>query len=311
MRLVVDKGLIKEFYREVINNSSFLAGKGFDDVGLVFLASRKKYYPQLVQPYITSGEVLRREIVHFENENEFIKKIKRLDLDEECFTVRLKHPDGRAVKSIDELPENVREFVEKYEPRIETCYEKTYRTKCLVMNIPKETMAIYISLSLHNTVKAGMDFVSALNRLIYQLIRVDNEFEYVASDPNEVIRKRGEILKNFTRNHIKYLSELHKASKNSFVLVDIDSQDEEVLINTLQIIKENTGSSPVWITRTHGGYHLIFDPYSELLKFLFRDLKKKVESIGFQSDVIEIKKKAMTPVPGTLQGNFLVRRYKL
>lgn len=307
MNLVKDERMIREFYHKVIHNSGFLAGKQTTNVGIVFLASRKKYFDPKLQPYISSSEFLQRQIIKFNSEREFIKVLKRLDAPEGSYTIKLKLPNGRPLSDLQQLPNNVREIVKEYNPEKVKCDSG----ECYIIDVPKSSMVLYVSLGLHNTVNATLNMINDINKSIRELLNIDSEIDYVFPDVDKISQKRQNVLKKFNKTHVIFFSELHKSGKYTYIVIDIDEKNVEYLRNIINIIRINTNSKPQFVSETRNGFHIIYEKHSLLMEFLHRDFRQYLISNNIPLDKVEVKKKPMTPVPGTLQGGFLVRKIEI
>ncbi|RLG94915.1 hypothetical protein DRO29_06140 [Candidatus Bathyarchaeota archaeon] len=149
--------------------------------------------------------------------------------------------------------------------------------------IPKEALAMFIVLD-------PKDALKAWNTLQKEMI--DLLFQYAKGDVN--------ALKQFKRIDVRWFSALHRSqSRKKYWLIDIDCKDENLLNFVLDYVE------PVWISETRGGYHIIVPANEEVAKTIFRD------KIFDRYKDIEIHKEPMTPLPGTLQGGFVVREVKI
>lgn len=149
--------------------------------------------------------------------------------------------------------------------------------------IPKEAFVLYMVLNPCDIIKAYFKLQEDMNQLLYQVMKRDENALY-----------------NFKKVHVHWFSALHRSrAKLKYWLIDIDEKDEELLKYVLQF-----GFEVKWISETRGGYHIIIPVNDENGKILFRD---KVLS---KLEKVELKKNAMTPVVGTMQGGVLVRKYK-
>jgi len=149
--------------------------------------------------------------------------------------------------------------------------------------IPAEAMAMFIILD-------PKDVLKAWNTLQKEM--VDLLFQYVRGDTN--------ALKQFKRIDVRWFSALHRSqSRKKYWLIDIDSKDEKLLNFVLEYL------TPVWVSETKNGYHVIVPANEDAALTIFKDrVFDGVENI-------EIHKEPMTPIPGCLQGGFLVKEVKI
>ena len=148
--------------------------------------------------------------------------------------------------------------------------------------IPEGALAMFIVLN-------PKDVLKAWNTLQKEM--VDLLFQYAKGDPN--------ALKQFKRIDIRWFSALHRSSsRKKYWLIDIDRKDEDLLNFVVEKLEY------IWISETRGGYHVIVPANDVTAKTIFRD--RVLENVKD----IEIHKEAMTPLPGTMQGGFVVREVK-
>ncbi len=156
--------------------------------------------------------------------------------------------------------------------------------------IPKDAMALYILLDPRSTLKAYTEFNKIINEWMSEDLRNSN-----------TILERD--LSLYRRIDLKLFSAIHKSrSRPLYFIVDIDKKDEELL--NFAISFESIKPYIKWISETHGGYHIILERNDITGKYIY----------SLQSNhlpYIEILKEPMTPIPGTLQGGFLVKEIKI
>lgn len=152
--------------------------------------------------------------------------------------------------------------------------------------IPIEACSIYIDLNPKSIIKGFVKFNKEMIELIYEAMKQ-------AITQYEVLESTYEKIKGI--NTMLY-SAIHRSNnrKEKYLIIDIDAKDEKLLKKIIEDI------SPMWITETRGGYHIIVSN---------RSITKNVYEILNREEHVEIKN-AMTPIPGTLQGGFKVREYK-
>lgn len=151
--------------------------------------------------------------------------------------------------------------------------------------------ALYIDLIPKSTLKAYIHFSKEIQDLIYQSLKNDSQ------------------LKEFRKIKNRLLSAIHKKSSwKPFIMIDIDSKDNELL----EEIYNQIDWTPIYISETRGGYHLIYEKTSAICRDIYENLRKDEDLIGyFENKTIEIQSEVMTPVVGTLQGGFEVKEYKI
>ena len=109
-------------------------------------------------------------------------------------------------------------------------------------------------------------------------------------------------LRNLRKARGLLFSHVHRANamRKSWVLVDVDTKEPDVLDGTLDVL-EDKGIPHDWITETRGGYH-VFVPSGEHLATFFKEVRPGLD------ERIEVLDHNQTPIVGTLQGGFPVRR---
>jgi hypothetical protein len=169
------------------------------------------------------------------------------------------------------------------------CFNNYYIDKKTNEKIPSEAFVCYITINSNSTLKAYINFVNEMNNLMYGIIKNKNEDSY-------------DDLYLFRKIDIKLFSSIHKSwSKKYYVIVDIDKKDDDILENVIDLLGENVK----WVSETRGGYHVIVDKNKTSGKIIHTDLVNCE-----YSNQIEILKNAMTPVPGTMQGGFEVKKVR-
>jgi len=205
-----------------------------DEVYLMLLAARKKYWPELPR----SEEVLKREIVRRNDPLYFYQKVVRL------------FPQPTA-------------YIE-------------YNTG---KPIPLEAMVIYVVVNPKSCVKAFTKFKKEVDDWMYELA--------VSEKPD---------FERFRRLDLKLFSAIHRStSRHLYWLVDMDKHDIDLLKSVARRIGDE---NIVWVSATRGGFHLIVRKTEETGKLLFTEIAEIPD--------VEVKKEAMTPVPGTEQGGYSV-----
>jgi len=152
-------------------------------------------------------------------------------------------------------------------------------------SIPIEAMAVYLDLYPKSILKA----ISIWNKTVLQWMSdaiVNPEFE----------------LKTFRKIDTKLFSAIAKSNSRKPVRI-LDVDDEEVFHYFEKGLPE-----PDWMTRTRGGWHLIyFTPTKEKEKEVSKELYEKAKNF----ELIEIQwHQGQTVMPGTLQGGVEVEGWK-
>jgi ribosomal protein S10 len=146
--------------------------------------------------------------------------------------------------------------------------------------IPMDAFVYYIDLSPKSTIKAWNLFSKETNARIYQILQ----------NPEEVIHMRK--LKN------NLMSAIHRSnSRKPYILLDIDTKDEKMLKQVCKIVGKWE-----WISETRGGYHVIVKKTREMSTKIYKNI------IAPMRVLVEIKSDVMTPVVGTLQGGWEVKK---
>lgn len=173
--------------------------------------------------------------------------------------------------------------------------------------IPNEAFTLYILPEPRSMLKAYNEFNKDINQWNYENLIKSN----IVEDSN---------LELYRKLDLKLFSAIHRSkSKSKYFIIDIDKKDETLLNNILYFIKakenkEDLGielqigylytSNIAWISETRGGYHVILNRNDETGKIIHEIMNRKME-------FVEFRKETMTPIPGTLQGGFVVKEYKL
>jgi len=156
--------------------------------------------------------------------------------------------------------------------------------------IPSSAMALYILLDPRSTIKAYGDFIKSTNDWMSEHLRNSNTM--LECD-----------LSLYRRLDIKLFSAIHKnRSRPIYFIIDIDNKDKCILEDIL--LHDEILPHIKWISETHGGYHIILernDVTGNYIHHLHLNPNK----------FIEILKEPMTPLPGSLQGDFLVKEVKI
>jgi len=137
--------------------------------------------------------------------------------------------------------------------------------------IPLNAMVCYIDLNPKSSIKALNTFFKEMDDWKYQAI-VDHQFD----------------LSQFRKLDTKVFSALaRRVSRRLYFLVDVDDTE----LNRYPSILPD----PLWISRTRGGYHLIYSNSKEIRSEVYN-------TVSQYNLNVEIQKEVQTPVPGSLQG---------
>ncbi len=153
--------------------------------------------------------------------------------------------------------------------------------------IPFNAFVYYIDLNPKSMMKAFCVFDKEGLDLLYRITR----------NPDEI--------KQVTKLKSKFMSAIHRSnSRKKYFIIDIDTKNRDVLDQCIDAVNENY----VWISNTRGGYHIILEKNKENGKLVYENIvavnKRLSEKSPFKD--VEIKNEAMTPIPGTIQGGFMV-----
>lgn len=156
--------------------------------------------------------------------------------------------------------------------------------------IPIDAFGAYIVLDPKDAIKAWIMLQKEMCDLMYQ---------YVCGDKNALVQLK--------KVDVRWFSCLHRSkSRKLYWLVDIDEKNKEVLDEVLSVLDE----SVVWVSETRGGYHVIVRANERVAKLMFKE--SVFDRISEEFEVtIEIHKEPMTPLPGCLQGGFVVREVRI
>lgn len=151
------------------------------------------------------------------------------------------------------------------------------------IQIPKKAFVAYIDLNPKSILKAFTQFNCEINKLIYEGA-VTQHMDY----------------HTLRRIDLKLFSAIHRSNaRHIYWCLDIDRKDRTALDRLISFLGKHNIQ---WCSETHNGFHLIVKRNNETGMLLFKE--------GIPPTLkpfIEIKKEPMTPVPGTLQGGFLVK----
>jgi len=104
----------------------------------------------------------------------------------------------------------------------------------------------------------------------------------------------------FRKLDLRLASNVHKSnSRILYLVLDVDVKDFLALVEIDKLFEENIK----WISETRGGYHVILKHSKEVAKTLYPRLMDSSLAERYDIDLAR-----MTPIPGTIQGGFKVKR---
>jgi len=156
-----------------------------------------------------------------------------------------------------------------------------YKDYKLNTYISPSAMAMYIDLYPKSSIKAFFEFTKTINNWMYEAMNNQHFNKHV-----------------FRRLDSKLFSAIAKCnSRKPYTIVDVDRKD----VNLPNIL-EHVSDEPLWISETRGGYHIIF----KRSNIVNRD----IVFLKSNFDYIEVQfSQGLTPVVGSLQGMFEVRKW--
>lgn len=160
-----------------------------------------------------------------------------------------------------------------------SCVDNVYVDRNTLRPISTECFALYFLLDPRSTLKGYSEFISDINKWIYESFK---------GEPN---------LELYRRMDVKLFSAIHKnRSRPLYRVIDIDKKDEDILDKITSLLKGNIRH----IIETHGGYHITVDKSNDTGKIIYEKISGRMEHV-------EILDEPMNPIPGTLQGGFEVK----
>lgn len=154
--------------------------------------------------------------------------------------------------------------------------------------ISRKAMGVYIDLTPKSVIKGMTSY-----------------FKEFISD---VVNSRYDVnaLNRLKRFNSLSFGAIHRSNgiRKKYRIIDIDTKDDTVY-KVADILDDN-GIPIYWVTETHGGYHIFIENgvwMRTFNEFVVNELR------GMES--VEILNHNQTPVCGTLQGGFVVRRVEL
>ncbi len=158
--------------------------------------------------------------------------------------------------------------------------------------IPEEAFALYILPEPRSTIKAFRSFQKDVNDWIY-----------------EDLVGKVQKLENYRRIDAKLFSSIHKSkSRSIYYILDVDIKNVDLLMNIIKDMKEfNVDKYIKYVSKTHGGYHILTERNDETGKYIFIEMKK--DRNVYLKDFLEVRKETMTPVVGCSQGGHIVKEF--
>jgi len=158
------------------------------------------------------------------------------------------------------------------------CVDSMYVDRSTLRPLSINCMALYILLDPRSTLKGYREFISDVNKWIYESFK---------GEPN---------LELYRRMDVKLFSAIHRSrSRSTYLVIDVDKKDENILDKVTSLLEDNIRH----IMETHSGYHITVDRTDETGKIIYEKISGHIEHI-------EVLDEPMNPIPGTLQGGFKV-----
>ena len=155
--------------------------------------------------------------------------------------------------------------------------------------LPEEALVLYIGLNPKHTLKAFNLFVKEMQDSLSQITFA-------------LLNQNQPDFSKFKKIDVNLFSAIHRStSRHVYWLIDIDRKDEFLLDAVVKKLEDNVA----WISETKNGFHVIVKVGRESGRIIFGG---KGETGLKQIEGVEVHKEAMTPIPGTLQGGFKVRK---
>lgn len=160
-----------------------------------------------------------------------------------------------------------------------TSIDGIYADSHTLEDVPMHCFALYCLIDPRSTLKGYGEFISNINKWIYESFKGDSNLEL------------------YRRIDVKLFSAIHRSrSRSLYRVIDIDKKDENILDKVTSLLEGNIRH----IMETHGGYHITIDKNNETGRIIYEKINGHIEDI-------EILDEPMNPIPGTLQGGFKVK----
>jgi len=164
--------------------------------------------------------------------------------------------------------------------------------------IPPEAFVMYIDLHPKSTLKACHKLVSELW----------NDVLSVVSNP--------EAKAKFVNTDRHWFSAVCRSqSRKPYYLIDVDEKNGEALDELRELLEKDI----IWISETRGGYHIIANNENPEVRIFCKNGELHISTERKKWEKLELRNKAIievqyhqcqTPIPGSLQGGWLVREVK-
>jgi hypothetical protein len=170
--------------------------------------------------------------------------------------------------------------------------------------IPANAFVLYINLLPKSVLRGYTVFQYETNELIYQLATLPIIKETMPSKQKEGRMKQYQIYLDNSRCLVdNFQSAIHRSNSDKpYIIIDIDHKDKTLLLKILEQINYKY----TWISETHGGYHIIIS-----IKILTLETGRIINKEIAKPPDIQVSEEAVTPIPGMLQGGFLVKRFEV
>ncbi len=160
-----------------------------------------------------------------------------------------------------------------------TSIDGIYVDNHTLKDVPMHCFALYCLIDPRSTLKGYGEFISNINKWIYESFKGDSNLEL------------------YRRIDVKLFSAIHRSrSRSLYRVIDIDKKDESILYKVTSLLEGNIRH----IMETHGGYHITVDKNNETGRIIYEKINGHIEDI-------EILNEPMSPIPGTIQGGFQVK----
>lgn len=164
-------------------------------------------------------------------------------------------------------------------------------------DFPKESHVIYCAINPRSTIQAKWLCDTTMNKYYHTLLLNASE------------QGRKDAYGQIKRFKVHYYSALQKAaSDNKWRILDIDVIYLDIVYDAIVLIKRKNIK---FVTRTHRGYHIIYDRRANEHLLGNRGLEFLIKTHRLNINQIETFKDRLTPIWGTEQGGFTVRPYYL
>lgn len=299
--IIYDEEEVKKFYRYLVEPLDLEDDRGL----LLFLTSRKKYYPDFVRDYIKSDNFLSKYFFKYNNEYLFITSVKKLNLDLTSYLIKMKITPEEFMNLPEKLQNQIANYLDKFYI-FPDYYKKGSEKKLLIhFHPPVNTVAVYIDLNPKSAMSGTIKVIKQAMKQVEDMTVLNSQITdmimgNIEHDNPELKRKINEvklIQKWFKNYKTAWLSEVHRSNAGHppYFQIDVDVKDNDLLdkiTNTVKPVKA--------VIETKNGYHIIYKNEKKLKATAYREF-------GSLKPQVEVQSEVMTPLPGTLQGGFKVR----